>query len=392
MNITDLVYIDDTGYHFADYPSFLSWLQDVYRGIFGADVYLGADSQDGQWIAAQAKAYFDIASIGASVVNSFSPATAQGVGLARNVKINGLTKKVATHSTVDVLIVGQPGTTLTGAIASDALNQKWLIPNGTIIPGGGSITVTATAEQEGDLTAAANTITTIFTPTRGWQTVNNPDDATPGAPVETDAELRIRQSISTANPSLTVFEGTMGAVLNVAGVQKARGYENDTETTDANGIPEHSISVVVEGGVSADIAQAIQIHKTPGTGTYGDTTVLVYDSKGMPINIRFERATTATIQVTIALSAGVNWSSNYEQLIKNAVAAVINEGEIGNDVLITKLYAPAYLNGSPAGQTYDIATITLGKNGGGQSAANVSIDWNENPVCDPDTDILVVVT
>uniref|UniRef100_UPI0039E14609 hypothetical protein n=1 Tax=Anabaena sp. CCY 9910 TaxID=3103870 RepID=UPI0039E14609 len=81
-----------------------------------------------------------------------------------------------------------------------------------------------------------------------WQTVINPTAATPGQPVEFDATLRTRQAVSVALPSRTVLEGTVGAVASVDGVVRYRAYENDTNSTDSNGIPSHSISMVVDGG------------------------------------------------------------------------------------------------------------------------------------------------
>lgn len=391
MQITDLAFIDTTGYHFADYPTFLTWIQGVYRGIYGEDVYLEADSQDGQFLAVLAKAFYDTAALGGSVYSSFSPTTAQGAGLARVVKINGLTKRVPSNSTVELTIVGQAGTVLTNAVAQDSLQQKWNIPT-TTIPGGGSVAATAVADQPGAIAAAANTVTTIFTPTRGWQTVNNASPATPGAPVETDAQLRIRQALSTANPSLTVLDGTVGGVANLAGVTKVRGYENDTEITDANSIPAHNISLAVVGGDDVEIAQEILLHKTPGVGTFGDTSETVYDAHGMPVDISFNRAVTASIQATVTISTTVGWSDDYVALIQNAVAAVINAGQIGDTILITKLYAPAYLLGTPAGLTFDISAITIGIDSGMQSAANIDLDYNQNPVCGPTTDVTVVIT
>lgn len=391
MDITGLVYIDTTGYHFADYPTFLSWLQGQYRAIYGADVYLEADSQDGQFVAILAKALYDTASVGGSAFNSFSPVTAQGAGLSRVVKINGLSRRIPSNSTVDLTIVGQSGTVITGGIATDALSQKWLLPT-TTIPGGGTVVATAVAELPGAVAAAPATITTIFTPTLGWQTVNNVAAATPGAPVESDAELRVRQSISTADPSLTVLEGTAGAVGNLAGVTKVRPYENNTGSTDANSLPPHSISICVVGGDDVAVAQEIQLHKTPGTNTFGNTSELVYDSHGMPINISFNRAVTATIQCQVTISTLVGWSVDFVTLIQQAVADVINAGQIGDTVLITKLYAPAYLVGTPAGATFDISSLELGKNGGGLSGSNVTLTYRENPVCVAASDVTVVVT
>jgi uncharacterized phage protein gp47/JayE len=392
MEVSDLVWIDETGYHYADYATFLQWRKEQYQAIYGADVYLEPDSQDGQLLAIQAKADYDFAAQGASTYNSFSPASAQGVGLSRVVRINGISRRAATYSTVDLDIGGTVGTTIINGVAKDSLEQKWNLPPSVVIPMAGTISVTATADQIGAVSAQANTITSIFTPTLGWQTVNNPSAATVGVPVETDAELRARQAVSTANPSLTVLEGTVGGVENVTGVTKVRGYENDTGVTDGNGLPPHSISLVVLGGSSVDVAQEIQLHKTPGTETYGTTSEIVYDSHLMPLEIKFYRPTLVTITIDLTITIDpVLWSSDYETLIKQEMAAYINGLNIGETVLITKLYAPAYLNGSIAGQSYDVDTLEIGKNLDPPDVINIPIDFNELAVCDPDTDISITV-
>lgn len=391
MQLSDLVNITPAGYFYADYPAFLSWLQDEYRAIYGADVYLEADSQDGQRLAILAKAFYDAAAKGAATYNSFSPVTAQGVGLSRNVKLNGISRRAPTHSTADVAIVGVSGTTITNGVAIDTLNQKWDVPSPTTIPGGGTITVTVTAQEEGALNAQANTINRIFTPTLGWQTVNNAAEATPGVAVETDAALRIRQTQSVADPSLTVLDGTIGGVSNLTGVTKVRGYENDTSSTDGDGLLAHSIALIVLGGDSIEIAQEILLHKTQGCYTNGTTSELVYDAHGMPSTIRFYRPTNVTITATVTISIGVGYSSDFADLIKQAVADYVNSIGIGNDALITKFFVPAYLNGSINGQTYDIVTIEIGKNASPQSDVNIDIEFNELPICDSAVDVTVTV-
>lgn len=389
MDISTLIYIDATGYHVADYPTILAWLQDQYRGIYGADVYLEADSQDGQWIAVQAKAIFDSANVGASTYNSFSPVSAQGIGLSRVVKINGIQRESPTNSTVDVAVTGIAGTTITNGVIQDSLNQKWDLPASVTIPGGGVITVTATAEDQGAISAAANTVTVIYTPTLGWQSVNNAADATVGVAVEKDAKLRQRQALSTGNPSVTVFDGTIGALANLTGVSAVRGYENDTNSTDGDGIPAHTISCVVLGGDAVEICQTIQIHKTPGCGTYGTTSETVFDPKGMPLLINFYRPTDAEIGVELTLTPYAGYTSDYTPLIAQAVASAIEAFGIGNDVLLTQLYVAAYLVGTPAFGTFDITVLELNKNSGGFSASNVTIAFNERPVCDPLTDVSI---
>lgn len=395
MTVAELAFIDSTGYHFADYPSFLAWIQGAYQGIYGADVFLGPDSQDGQFLAILAKAFFDTAALGASVYNSFSPTTAQGVGLSRNVKINGLRREVPTFSTVPLVIVGVANTVISNGVAEDILNQKWNLPATVTIPLSGTITVTATAAEIGAVDAAINSITTIFTPSLGWQTVNNTVAATPGAPVESDAALRVRQARSTSIPAQTVFDATLGAVSNLPTVTDVKGYENQTNTTGGGGSgsvsqPPHSISVVVTGGNSVEICQTILDYKTPGTDTYGATTETVYDAKGMPLAISFQPSVPATIGVQVTVTEGAAWTDDYKDEIKNAVAEVINAGGIGNAVLYTTLFAPAYLNGTLPPHAYIVVSIEINKNGGGFAAADVALNWDEQPVCDPTTDVDII--
>lgn len=392
MNVTDLVFIDSAGFHCADFPTFLSWLQGQYQAIYGADVNLDPDTQDGQWTSVVAQALYDTAQIGGSVFNSFSPVTAQGVGLSRVVKINGLRRGIPTNSQVDVLITGQAGTTISKGVVQDTLQQLWNLPASVTIPSGGTIIVTAVAQVQGDLTADASTVTTIFTPTLGWQSVTNSAAATPGAPVETDSELRIRQSNSTADPSLTVFDGTVGGVSNLTGVTQVAGYENDSDSTDGNGLPPHSICVVVTGGDDVAICNEIMLHKTPGTNTFGDTSEIVYDAHGMPLSISFQRSVPATIHVAITGTKNQGWSDDYLAEIKAAVAAFISGGGIGQSVIFSKIFTPAYLTGTPASTTFVISTLTIAKNGGSPGTVNLDLDFDEQPICDPLTNVSVSIT
>jgi uncharacterized phage protein gp47/JayE len=391
MAIADLVYVDATGFHYPDYPTVLQYLKDAYKTIYGADAYLEPDSQDGQWIAIQALAIYDTMQVAASVYSSFSPLTSQADALSRNVKINGIRRRAATYSTADVLVVGTAGTVILNGQAEDVLSQKWNLPVSVTIPSGGSITVTATAVEIGAITAAANSINKIATPTLGWQTVNNATAASTGDPIETDAELRRRQSFSTALPSLSVLDGTIGAVASLAGVTRFRGYENDNSTTDANGIPEHSIAIVVEGGDSQAIGDAIANKKTPGTNTYGTTTVTTYDAYSLPNLIDFFRPTPATISVEVTITPLTGYTTGFADLIAKSVADSITALDIGDDVLITKLYVPANLPGQAAGATFDISLLRIKKNAGSFGASNLTLAFNEIAECDPAVDVTVIV-
>lgn len=391
MAISDLFFLDQNGLVYPDYPTVLEQLKQEYRTIYGEDVYLEADSQDGQWIAVMALAMYDTMQVASAVYNSFSPATAQSDALTRNVKINGIARRSPTFSTVDLLIVGQPGTQIRNGIAEDAQNQKWILPPEFAIPLAGEVTVTARAEKIGAITTQSNTITKIATPTRGWQTVNNPLPAVPGIPVESDAALRRRQTASVAIPAQSPLDSIIGAVASLEGVARYRGYENDTNATDSDGIPAHSISLVVEGGDAQDIGDTIAIKKTPGTGTFGTTSVTTEDKFGVQNVINFFRPTPATIGVEITADALPGYLAAYEAQIKQAVAVYIEQLEIGDDVLITKLFVPANLPGTPAGATFDITQIRIKKNTGSFGTSNITLAFNEVAECSVN-DVVVNVT
>ncbi|WP_089177158.1 baseplate J/gp47 family protein [Bosea sp. AS-1] len=377
--------IDDNGIFKPDYSAVLSYLQDEFRGIYGQDIYIDPDSQDGQLLAIFAAAVDQANAMAVQVYNAFSPSSARGVGLSSVVKINGLKRLVASNSTVDLTLIGQAGTTITAGIAKDDAGNQWLLPASVTIPPGGSITVTATAKDAGGINALPGAVSTIGTPTRGWQSVTNANAASPGQPVELDATLRQRQTTSTALPSRTVFEGTIGAVASVTGVQRLRGYENDTNTTDGNGIPAHSISLVVQGGDATAIAQAIVDKKTPGTGTYGTTSVTITDEYGVARAIKFYRPTTATIKVNISLTAQAGYTAAIEASIKQSVIDFINGLDIGGTngfVEWAEMFVPVNLSLSPDAKTYKVTALTIAKNAGSFGTSDLAIAFNEAPTAD----------
>lgn len=361
-----------------------------YREIYGADVYLEPDSQDGQMLDLFSVAVHDANAMTVSVFNAFSPSSAQGEGLSRVVKINGIARQSATYSTVDLLLGGTAGTVITSGYATDEANHRWNLPASVTIPNTGQITVTATAATIGAISAAAGTVTTIGSPTRGWQTVTNPLAAVEGDPVETDAALRRRQATSTAIPSQTILGGLVGAVANLPGVVRYGGVENDTSATDDNGVPGHAFSIVVDGGDAATIAAAIFAKKGPGAGTHGTTNETVTDAFGVPHVIRFMRPTEVPISVGISLVALHGYTSNIGDKIKAAVAAYIEGIALGGEIYLTRLYVPANLSGTAEGETYDLVAITIARDGGALGTANIDLAYHETPTCSV-SDIVISV-
>ncbi|HEM8999473.1 TPA: baseplate J/gp47 family protein [Burkholderia cenocepacia] len=367
------------------YADVYAYFQAKYQAIYGTDVYIDPDSQDGQLLAVFAQAVADVNSVCIGVYNSFSPSKAVGAGLSSNVKINGIQREAASYSSADVTLGGQAGTTITNGIVKDGNNNQWALPATVTIPPVGVITVTATCTTIGAIAALAGTINQIGTPTRGWQTVTNPADAAVGAPVETDAALRQRQTVSTALPSQTVLDGIVGAVANLPGVTRYAPYENDTSATDANGIPSHSISLVVEGGDATAIANAIAVKKTPGGGTFGTTTIVTTNRYGMPVPINFFRPTDAPISAVVAIRALPGYTSSIGAAMQAAIAAYITGVSIGGGDAQAVEWdnCIAAAKSIPGGGTFRIESLTLtGPRGAG--APDVALLFNESASCTAD--------
>lgn len=373
--------VTEQGISAPSYEEILTYFQGEARRIFGEDINLDADTQDGQLIAIFAAAVNDVNAQAIATYNSFSPLTAKGIALDNAVAVNGVTRQEATASQVDLLIIGQAGTTIINGVALDAFENRWLLPAQVIIPVSGEITVTALAEELGAIEAAPNTINRIGTPTLGWQSVSNPLAATVGVAVETDNELRARQVQSTALPSVALWEGIIASLLDLDGVTRVSGVNNDTDTVDSNGIPAHTIAMIVEGGQVDEIGETIFIKKCEGTGTFGSVSTTYVDEYGFPHNIMFSRPTIVPIYVTMTINPAANYLSSVANELQERIVTYINSLEIGESVNIGRVLASAISSCPGVDDRFDIVSIVMGTSAEGQSGASVPIKWSEAALC-----------
>ncbi|MBU9818134.1 baseplate J/gp47 family protein [Rahnella sp. C60] len=367
-----------------DYQTILTTLTGYFQQIYGTDAYLDPDSKDGQMIALYALGIHDANNTAIAVYNGQSPATGIGNGLSSNVKINGIYRDPANNSTVDLLITGTIGLEITNGSARDANSIIWTLPASVVIGTDGTVLVTATCATAGAVAALAGTVTFINTPTRGWVSVTNPNAATVGSAAETDAALRIRQAQSVALSSVTPFDALDGAIANISGVTRHKLYENDTGAVDANGLPPHSITAVIDGGDATEIATTIQLKKGQGVTPNGTTQITVADKYGNPHVIGFNRPVPVPVYIAISLQAFTGYTSQIGADIKTAIAAYINALTIGDDVLLSRVYSPANLGVVSGGESryYDITSLQIGKSTGSVAAANIIIGYSESATCD----------
>lgn len=370
-------YIDDAGLHIPSYVDIRDDLVDQFKQIYGQDIYLENDSQDYQMISAFALKTYDTMQLLQIVYNNRSPKTAVGTALDSIVKLNGIARKAASYSTCVLTLTGDVGTVIAAGVAEDDAGNTWNLPENVAFTSS-TIEVTAQCSAIGAIEASPGTITKITNPQKGWLSVTNTVPAVAGEPIETDEQLRYRQSISVAIPSQNMVNSTIAGIASVTGVTRYKVYDNDTNETDSNGIPGHSIAVVVEGGLDEDVAEQIYLRKGPGGGTYGTTSVTYINADGLPNTVRFFRPTYVPIDVTVTVKKNGTYTTTVADTIKNNIEQYIGALDIGYDVLVTGiLTAVAASITNVAQPEFSLQGITIGKDAGSLSTADIDILYNE---------------
>lgn len=384
-----LATIDETGLHLPDYPTVLEDVKARFRGIYGDDLYLGPDSQDGQLCAVFALALHDAYTLAGSVYNAYSPATAQGTGLSPHGQDQRPPAQASGRSTVDLRLVGPgPGRSSGAAWPGTPPGNAGCSPTRWPSRKAARITVTATAEESGDIRAAAGDIVKIPHARPGWQSVGNPAAALPGARRGDGRGAQAAPGHLHRAPVPDRVRGHAGGRGRPSPASPAAGAMRTTEACPTpTASPGHSICMVVEGGDTAAIAEAIAAKKGPGAGTYGTTEALVRDKFGVPNVIKFFRPVETPVYATVTIRPFPGYLSTTGESIRKNVAEHINGLNIGDDVSLSRLYSPA--NAANAA-SYDIESITLGTSQGAQSAANVAVAFNAVASCSVDRVKLVV--
>lgn len=362
MGSTPVCQITSAGIVRPAFEDCLAYVQSAYRAIYGQDTYLGADCQDGQFMALLANAIHDGNGETVAAYNAYSPATAQGAGLSTNVKINGIRRKTATYSTCDFLSVGQVGASIPAGIVRDPTGYLWALA-GHVIPAAGQVLVSGTCQTIGAISLAAGAVDTandrgaIANPTLGWQAVANLAAASAGAPVESDSQLRQRQALSTALPAQLMLESMTGALLAITGVMRVKIHENDTNVIDANGLPGHTLAIVVEGGDAQQIAQVIRAKKPPGVGTHGDNLVTLTDAYGIAHPYRFFRPTLTPIAWHVTLRAKAGYTLDVRNAVRLRLEQFTNGLDIGQSLQLRDAYPAAILEGDPRARNVEIVDL-----------------------------------
>lgn len=370
-------YIDESGLHIPSYLEIRDDLTEAFKRIYGQDIYLSADSQDYQMISAFALKTYDAMQLLQIIYNNRSPKTAVGTALDGLVKLNGIKRKAAGYSTCVLTLTAELGTRISNGVVEDEASEKWELPQLVEIREDPQ-RVTAVCRTLGAVEAMPGTINKIVTPTKGWLSVTNEVPAVVGAPVETDEELRYRQSLSVAIPSRALVDGAIGGVAGVDGVRRYKIYENDGSETDGNGIPGHSIAVVVEGGTDEAVAAQVYLRKGIGCGTFGDVAVEYLQSDGLANTVCFSRPEYVTVNVELKVRKMAGYTEETKTRMVERVKAYLESLDIGSDVVVSSVWAAALsVIATLARPSFSVQSVEIGKDAAAPASADLAMTYQQ---------------
>lgn len=277
--------ISATGLTTATSAELIAQYTLAYQTIYGSDINLASDTPDGQMMMIFIQSILDLEDLLMQIYNLFDPDNAIGVILDQRVAINGIQRQAGTFTVTNVTITVSQALNLYGLdqtaqqvyTVADNAGNNWQLQTTQLGVAPGTYVYAFQAAVPGAVLTVPNTITIPVTVVLGVSSINNPTTySTLGINEETDAALKIRRQRSVSLASQGYLKGLLAALLNINGVVSANVYENNTNATDANGVPGHSIWVIVSGTAAAvDIATAIYDKRNAGCGMYGATSYAI---------------------------------------------------------------------------------------------------------------------
>jgi len=270
----------------------------AFQAIYGADINLDSDSPDGQMMMNFIQQILDVEDLLTQIYNSMDPDNAIGVVLDQRVAINGIQRIAGTHTVTNVTITVSQSVNLYGldqedqdvfTVADNAGNEFQLLVTQLGLSVGAHV-LAFQAKDPGAVQTVPNTITVPVTVVLGVTSINNPTAATStGINEESDAALKIRRQKSVSLASKGYLPGLLAALLNLNGVTSASVIENTSSDVSSDGVPGHSIWVIVGGtAAAADIANAIYTKRNAGCGLFGSTQLVLTQIDGTPFVVKWD--------------------------------------------------------------------------------------------------------
>lgn len=354
-----------------------------------------ASTFDGYMNAWHAQNYRQIAEAVREAWNSKDPAKARDTQLNILGSLTGASREDGTYSQIVGTCTGTPGTIITlGAVVSG--DYSWTIDDAYEIGDDGTVEVTATCAVQGDIDPDEDSVTSIDTVISGWTGFTNTGTNYLGEATQSNASFRVTRTSGVARASSNQVDSIIGDLFALDDVVRVAAYENPTSSADVSdenpyGLPSHSVTYIVEGGATADIAQSIYNKKNPGVALNGGSNPVTYTvtsevhSSNTKI-ITFGRPVYVEMTLTVELADPKgNLPTTIQSLIREAVLSYVDGDliessvgfdatgfDIGEDVPVRRLDTPInQVVGQYDGAYINSSTVN------GESTGAIEIDYNE---------------
>lgn len=321
---------------------------------------LDPSTPDGLKLATDSEIWANLDELLQWAYNSKDPNKATGLQLDILCALTGITRSEGTPSVVNLTLSGVAGTIIPAGseIESTENGSRWTVDSASTIGGGGTVVASATCTVNGATEASAGAITRIIGTISGWQAATNAAPASLGTNPETDAELRERRRASVAISGTNQIDSTHAAIANLEGVKKVRIYENASNVTDSNGLPEHSTAIIVDGGDNQEIAWAIYSKRNPGPAQHQTSGTAVDVDITSPVTgnqktISFSRPDDVAITVVVNVTDDGTLPPDVDDEITQAILDYVDGNlveesvgfnfrgfNIGESVPASRLYTP----------------------------------------------------
>lgn len=259
------------------------------------------------------------------IPNQIDAKTATGIFLDAICEKNRIYRKQANYTTLDLVIEGDKNTQfLSGDITiTDSTSGLYYDLNEDCTIGDDNkVYAQFKCQSIGDYYPLSSTTFEIQTPMAGLTSVtldSENSNLVVGNFTETDDELRRRRELSISLNSTSILESIKSAIYSLDGVKYVVPFENDTETTNTDGLPMKSFEMVVYGGDEDEITDTIFNKKPVGTRAYGTTVKVKTDSEGSLYNIGYTKATQINIGMEIKVKSKTLQAESWKQTVIEAI-------------------------------------------------------------------------